>query len=605
MPDVFADTRDMPESGATGRVMLSRLLAGLLQGIIFYLLFTSLNNHGWLAAHKFIFTPLLYTSIFTPTIFISSLGHLKAVRLWGWVSFCFFITWLLGYYAIWRIGDQAPSLSMGFPVEVIFPLAIVFYIAQALVLAADSDNRRLASYPSYFEMSWKLITQVVFSGGFLGVLWAVLGLGAFLFSMIKLQFFSKLLGSLWFSFPVSTIAFAFGLHITDVRPSIVRGFRNLLLVLMSWLLPVVTLIVAGFLLSLPWTGLAPLWATRHAASLLLVAAAVLVLLINAAFQNGEVGAQIGGVLQNSTRVAAVLLTPIVVIASYALWLRVQDYGWSMDRILAAACILVAGCYAGGYLWAVFSRGAWLARIAPTNIATAFVILSVLLALSSPLADPARLSVADLVTRLKTGKTSAAKFDFNYLKSNGVRYGMDALQQLKTYSEGTEAALIRDKAATSWRGQKQVNADALTITAGENIENIKVWPQGSTLPQTFLTQTWGKNNMRLIPTCLTAKGKQCDAYLIDFNGDKKQEILILPASENIGANTTLFALEPNGAWVLAGFFNYQPKKCQDEVRKALTNDAYRVVTPSYNDLEILGQRLHFMPIHLFDCNKLLN
>jgi hypothetical protein len=50
---------------------------------------------------------------------------------------------------------------------------------------------------------------------------------------------------------------------------------------------VAALIITGFLCSLPFTGLAALWETRHATSLLLSANAVLIMLINAAFQNGE------------------------------------------------------------------------------------------------------------------------------------------------------------------------------------------------------------------------------------------------------------------------------------------------------------------------------
>jgi hypothetical protein len=56
---------------------------------------------------------------------------------------------------------------------------------------------------------------------------------------------------------------------------------------MSWILPVAVVLVAGFICSLPFTGLAALWETRHATSVLLSAAALLLVLINAAFQNGE------------------------------------------------------------------------------------------------------------------------------------------------------------------------------------------------------------------------------------------------------------------------------------------------------------------------------
>jgi hypothetical protein len=48
----------------------------------------------------------------------------------------------------------------------------------------------------------------------------------------------------------------------------------------------------------------------------------------------------------------------------------------------------------------------------TNIAMAFVVIVVLLALCTPLADPRRLSVEDQVARLETGKVKPEAFDYN-------------------------------------------------------------------------------------------------------------------------------------------------------------------------------------------------
>src|SRR5690606_33754989 len=188
-----------------------------------------------------------------------------------------------------------------------------------------------------------------------GVLWLILWLGSALFMLVKLDFLRHLLTRPWFSVTVTAFAFAVALHVTDVRPGIVRGIRGLLLVLMSWLLPVATLIVGGFVVSLPFVGLEPLWATRHATSVLLGATAVLILLINATFQGGELGPRIVRVLRIVARIACLLLLPMVAIAIYSLSLRVQQYGWTADRVIAAASLLVAACYACGYLWAAAQR----------------------------------------------------------------------------------------------------------------------------------------------------------------------------------------------------------------------------------------------------------
>jgi hypothetical protein len=116
----------------------------------------------------------------------------------------------------------------------------------------------------------------------------------------------------------------------------VRGVRTLASTLLSWLLPLTTLIAAGFLAALLFTGLDPLWATRRAASLVLAIAAVLIVLINAVYQDGEREHPAAFILRSAGIVAAVALTPLVAIAAHAVMLRVNQYGWTLERVFAAA-----------------------------------------------------------------------------------------------------------------------------------------------------------------------------------------------------------------------------------------------------------------------------
>ena len=81
------------------------------------------------------------------------------------------------------------------------------------------------------------------------------------------------------------------MHLTDVRTGLVRGVR----------LVVLTLLAGAFLLTLPFVGLGGLWRTHAAASILLSSASALVLLINAAYQDGE--AEVPVVLRWTVRIA--------------------------------------------------------------------------------------------------------------------------------------------------------------------------------------------------------------------------------------------------------------------------------------------------------------
>ncbi|RQO37203.1 DUF4153 domain-containing protein [Herminiimonas sp. KBW02] len=588
----------IPKAIVTGRVARLRLLTGLLQGVILYALYYSLKEKFWPSTSGYLFSPLTMIFVFVPILFISALGHLNTRRMWIWMAIATLICVLLSVYDIWRMAalDGNNLLTDGSLRPTPSAMLVVFitggfYIAHALVLAAANDERRIARYPTYFETAWKLIIQIKFSVLFVAVLWLILWLGATLFMLVKLSFLQTLLEQSWFFIPVTTFAFSTALHITDVRPGIVRGIRGLLLVLMSWLLPITTLIVAGFLLTLPFTGLELLWATRHATSVLLGTSATLVLLINAAFQGGEVGKEVARVLRFSARLACVLLLPMALIAIYSLTLRVQQYGWSVDRVIAASCLLVATCYACGYLWAALERGVWLTRIAAINVLTAFLTLAILLALFTPVADPVRISVANQMARLESGQVGADKFDFTYLRFEGARYGDRALRALKEKTEGPDAALISKRAAVALERKSRWSEPDVKMDATLRAANITVWPSGQSLPEAFLKQDM-RNVERnyMLPDCLKLEHSKCDAYLLDIDGDGKTEILM--RNERNYGQAVLFAQQTDGTWKPAGTMT-GGFKCKG-VNEDLAAGRAHGVAPLFPDLEVAGERFHIQP-----------
>lgn len=596
----------LPDSMVSGHVAQLRLLTGLLQGLMLFWLYHTGSNKLWPATEPYVFIPLMMVMAFVPVIFISSLGHLSKRVIFRWLFSVSLIIVVLAIYDIWRVGyveyaNNADAQLYPSPMLVFFTVMGLF-IAHALIFSAASDFRLIARYVTYFEVAWKLGIQLCFAGLFIGILWAVLFLGAGLFALVKIDFLGKLLEQPWFSIPVTTFAFSFALHITDVKPGIVRGIRTLLLVLMSWLLPVVTLMVTGFIVSLPFTGLEPLWATRNATAVLLGASAVLIVLINTAFQNGEVSTQLSRVLRVSARLAALLLAPLIVIAMYSLGLRVVQYGWTTDRMIAASCLLVGMCYAAGYAWAASEKQVWLNRIAPTNIVAAMLVLSVLLALFTPLADPARISVNSQVSRLLDGKIRPADFDFDYLKFDGARYGMQALTTLKETWQGEDMVLLREKIDTTHNKKFRWDKE-LVVDIKDNLNNITIWPRGRELPASFVDQTWDKNNISWqVPDCLKSRGKQCDVFIVDLNRDSHPEILVLGRESYM--QPQVFTRQTDNSWKLAGNFTGGNDQCRNNIIDALKSNSFRLVDPAINDVEVNGRIFRFVPVqeNYIGCQK---
>jgi hypothetical protein len=221
------------------------------------------------------------------------------------------------------------------------------------------------------------------------------------------------------------------------------------------------------------------------------------------------------VLRWAARIAGALLIPIAVLAGYALHLRIDQYGLTPERVFAAAFVVVAAGYAVGYAIAAARPGAWLKGLEPTNLAMAVVAVLLLIGLFTPIADPARLSVNSQVRRLATGKVAAARFDFQFLRFDSGRYGRDALDRLKADRNADIAKRAREAAAM----KEKTYAPA---QRGPNFGDMKVYPAGKALPDSFRTQDWTANGS---DSACTFAGMQCSALVLDVDGDGTDEVLL--------------------------------------------------------------------------------
>lgn len=396
--------QDNPQAtlqATTGRhLFVSRLLCGVVQGGVLYLLTNAARHHSGIATIPSVFFPLYLVALLIPPMVIAGLSHMRVARLAMWAVALAAVVAILGYHDAWRSAgaDIFQSPPIRHPGAALPSWAVIFYggvtvfIAACLVFTGETTRSWFGPYASHFEVSWKLGLQVGLSALFVGALFLVLWLGAALFLLLNLHFFDDLLRESWFNVPVWTMAFASALHITDVRPDIIRGSRTLVLALLSWLLLVLVVIVGGFLASLPFAGLGLLWATRSATWILLGVAALEVVFINAVFKGGPAFDPAPRVLRVCMRVACLLLPVLVILATHGLALRIGQHGLTPRRVLACAGTFVAYFYAIGYVWAAVARTDTLAKIAPVNVVTSWISLAVLVAVFTPLADPARLSV---------------------------------------------------------------------------------------------------------------------------------------------------------------------------------------------------------------------
>lgn len=607
---IEATGRNSLGRNATPALAGLRLAIGLLQGAALWWLYNSAQDTGfvdpmvpyrltvdWPATVPELFGALSMILVMVPVLLLAGAGRMRwrTLALWAIGATAFLA--LLGWHdvaaqSITEYGPRSrpPHLNMPMP---LFAAAALF-IGHHLILPADLERKWIAAFPTYFDTAWKAGVQLALSIGFTGAFWILLLLGAALFQVIGLSFLSNLIAEAWFFIPATTLMFAVAVHLTDVRDGLIRGVRSVALMLLSWLLLLMTVLAAGFLAALTFTGLEGLWETGSATALVLSAAAALIILINTAYQDGRADNLPPRILQWAVRLAAVLLTPLVVLAFWGLALRIGQHGLTPDRIIALACAIIGAAYAGGYGFAAlqpFLRkdADWMQPLERTNVLTAGLAILVILALFSPVADPARLSVGDQVARLERGAVTPEQFDFRFLRFESGKAGEAALARLTRSANPVIARSARNVSAMEHR------SDDVDFGSPNAVPKYEVVPAGAVLPADFAVAVPPTDDRAL--WCPGAPG--CVVSPRDLNGDGVPEVLM--SSRGV---IRVWAKNVEGEWAAVGSWN--PENCigrrsppinLDEV---LRKGQVGAVAPAWPDLDIAGVRTPAM-LETPQCN----
>ncbi len=562
------------EREASQPTLWLRLGIGLVQGIAAWMLIEA-SKGAFGTDNPQLFAALVMIVAFPPLILLAGLGRMRTRTLVGWTVAAAAVLAGLAVYDLWREPFENLVTRRQWPSpQLIFFGGVVLYIAHHLIEPADRERRLHPSYQARFEDAWRHGFQLALSIAFTAVFWGVLFLGAALFDLIGIKGFGELLKKTWFISPVTATAFAAAVQLTDVRPGLIRGVRTVGLTLLAWLLPLMAGLTAAFLVALVFTGVEPLWATRRAAQILLSSAAVLIVLINAAYQDGQERDLLPRVLRWSGRLAAVLLVPLTALAAWATALRIGQYGLTTERVVSVAVLVVAALYALGYAWAAVRRGPWLRRVETVNVVAAIAMLAAILLLLSPVADPTRLAVADQTARLNSGRTTVDQFDFRFLRFQSGRFGRQALADL--------AKSPNPQIAVAARGmQAETNRYARAPEAAKAFTGAEVRPAGAVLPDSFRRQAFTVEEASAIG-CLNGPAA-CKLYPKDLDGDGAPEVLVSQDSY-----LAAFALK-DGRWRLAG--RYEGVHCEG-LTSALEKGEIATLPALLPDLEIAGQRLPF-------------
>lgn len=464
--------------------------------------------------------------------------------IWGLISFG-----LIGFIT-WHQNAVEPMQNLNTIFEHAYLILPLLFISNELVSSADQAGKPIAPYALYFDEAWKHGVQLALSLLFTGLFWAILGLGAALLGFIGIKWFKDLISNEYFAFAATGLSIGIAVHLGDVQPKLLGSVRTLVLSVLSWLLLVITIVGVIFAVSLLFTGLKPLWDTKAATVTLLSFCVAIVLLINAAYQQGDTERDINIVMKWATRAACLLLLVFSAIAAISLKLRIDQYGLTADRVIALLSVIIAVAYGLSYsICAVWPKGRWMTLIEPCNIGLAALKCVLFFAVLTPIADPRRLGVNDQVYRLVHNKVANDKFDWAMLRYESGAYGKAALKKLTldpTYgAKAKEAMGWQDNESYSHRLDPE--APAIKTLKIDPKNYTVILPKGSALPDSFLTQAFYADAWQQ-PPCLQSLNKNTchvDVALLDLNKDKTPEMLMLT-----NHSLTVMTYDSKAGWYIA-------------------------------------------------------
>lgn len=299
-------------------------------------------------------------------------------------------------------------------------------------------------YPTLHRYAWSDAVIGAASLFFVGLVFLLSWLLASLFDAIGIEFFKTMLED--DHFPWGLAGFAFGGATGLLRESdkLLDTLLKLVMTILAVLAPVVAVALVLFLAALPVTGLASLWDSGLPETpLLLASAAWGVLLANSVIGTGEGDRHRRAFFVRSAMALTLVVLPMAVIAAISLGLRIDQHGWTPDRIWGVIVIAVAVAY-GIAAW----KAAWTGRngfdepLRGAQVHLGLGLIGIALFLALPILDFGAISARSQLERLQSGKIDAAEFDWYAMAFDFGPSGRRHLEKLAEGDDPDRAKLAR-------------------------------------------------------------------------------------------------------------------------------------------------------------------
>ena len=399
----------------------------------------------------------------------------------------------------------------------------------------------------------------------IAVFWGLLVTAGLLFDIVGLDAIPFVIFNPLVAVPLSSLVIAVSISVAIKHPGIDSLGRWILSVL-SWLLPLFSLLSMTFLLCLPYSGLKTLWSTGQASTLMLLLQFGTIILANAAWLDGSRPAFKNPLVNFLAEFSLLCLPFYFILCVYSVGLRIQQYGLSTDRIQAMFLVVVTGIWGLGYAGAVLLRK-WPLAVGKVNMISVIFMAVIVTAMNSPLLDPYRLSAFNQAQRLQSGEISPDEFDYIYTRFNLGRYGNQVLNALandasEKIRKGVEDAMSVNPAEYA---NYLINNVPTEASRQRIISSAKVIPENHDMPEEYINyfvEEWGGNSGNF-KDVLNPEEIVFVFVNVEREGNSENLILFTPNAGTVyKINNENHSIEPEFLGVINGVFEPREILSQD-------------------------------------------
>jgi len=561
----------------------------LFQGIVLTLLYQSVEHNFWPATEPVWLTSLTTLAISLPLLTLLCITKSNIPNTVKYlVPFCLLLSVLGGY-----VGYQQEPVEFVNNEGVIATFCFTALLAsfKGLMYVQQYVSKQLVTYSALFRLSWRNFIIFGECWLFVGIFFGILHLGAGLFAVLEIDIFKELLRKDWFVIPVLNVAFGFAIIIFRNIIHTVDNISTILQTLIKFLLPALTIVSLAFLATLPFTGLATLWKTGSGSLLVMWLQALTLFFVNAVYKDDSHQRPYGHLLHRLIFIGVALLPIYSVIAAYGLWLRIEQYGLTIDRCWALLVWFLLTCFSVGYLFGILKKkDAWLETLCKVNVSMGLVFLAAMLLVNSPLLNFQSISANSQLARLHDGKVTYENFDYNYFGYSLGRQGYLELQELKEEIRQThpEKVTIIERMYVNYQRNREYERN---MQENGNIEEFEAfvtyWPSNAHFPSEMIEAVYDQ-----VSTREWESFKSNSYYFVaqDLNDDQQVEHIVI--TENNHSTSANYWRLINGKWQPQYMQSYNPEN-NHYLKEQLLENNVEAVAPAWKQLKV-GNLIFKMP-----------